>query len=167
MFLCNMTGNTDFGETTCSANTQYWHKGPVHAAINARQLESQADHGLTVASQQLVFTHFYAWNISQPNADSWELLGCCHEQIKASGLQSIKCSGSKADLISSALLPSIILASARDVRSTRGFMSNASAALVNSHKRRVSSLMNFSSNSLRSCHSKTLLSVCFVHISWK
>lgn len=56
-----------------------------------------------------------------------------------------------SDLISSALLPSIILAKALDVRSTRGFMSKASAALVSSHKRRVSSLMNFSSNSLRSC----------------
>ena len=56
--------------------------------------------------------------------------------------------------ISSGVLPSIIRASARDVRSTRLFIPRASAALVRSHSLRVSSLMNLSSNSFRSCCAK-------------
>ena len=42
-------------------------------------------------------------------------------------------------------------ASARDVKSTRGFMSSASAALVSSQSRRVSRRTNFSSKCRRSC----------------
>jgi hypothetical protein len=48
--------------------------------------------------------------------------------------------------------PSISLAKALDVRSTSGFMSRLSAALVSSQSRRVSSWRtNFSEKSLRSC----------------
>ena len=58
------------------------------------------------------------------------------------GPQAHTCSG---------VLPSMRRARALLVRSTSGFMSSASAALVSSHSRRVSSRMNFSSKSLRSC----------------
>lgn len=52
----------------------------------------------------------------------------------------------------SGVLPSMRRASAREVRSTSGLMSSASAALVSSHSRRVSSRTNFSSNIFRSCN---------------
>ena len=65
---------------------------------------------------------------------------------------SVRSSGRwKVSLISSGDFPSIILAKALEVNSTSCFSSRLSAADVSSQRRFVSSLMNFSSNSLRSC----------------
>ena len=67
-------------------------------------------------------------------------------------LTSVRSSGKwKVSLISSGDFPSIILARALEVNSTSCFSSRLSAADVSSQRRLVSSLMNFSSNSLRSC----------------
>lgn len=72
-------------------------------------------------------------------------LGVCvgHTSVRSSGRWNVS-------LISSGVFPSIIRASARLVRSTKGFNWRLSAADVNSHSFFVSMRMNFSSNVLRS-----------------
>ena len=67
----------------------------------------------------------------------------------------VKSSGKwKVSRISSGVFPSIIRASALEVRSTRLFIPSASAALVSSHSLRVSSRINLSSNNFRSCNDR-------------
>lgn len=82
-----------------------------------------------------------------------------HQQYGERGLQifsvrirtSVRSSGKwKVSRISSGVLPSIIRASARLVRSTRGLSWRLSAADVSSHNFLVSNRMNFSSKVLRS-----------------
>ncbi len=67
-----------------------------------------------------------------------------HAPVKSSGKWNVS-------RISSGVLPSIMRASAREVRSTKAFIPRASAADVSSHSLCVSSLTNLSSKSLRSC----------------
>lgn len=72
-----------------------------------------------------------------------DFLLATHTSVRSSGKLNIS-------LISSGLFPSIIRASARLVRSTKGFNWRLSAADVNSHNLFVSSRTNFSSKVLRS-----------------
>ena len=74
---------------------------------------------------------------------------------------SVRSSGRwKVSLISSGVFPSIIRAKALLLSSTRVFISRLSAALVSSHNRLVSSLMNFSSKIFRSYKRPTARDWC-------